>query len=167
MSHESPVGESREWYTPPHLFDALDMLFDLDPASPGESIVPWVPAIAHFTRSQDGLKQPWEGRVWLNPPYGPVGKRFVDRMIVHANGIMLLPVRTETRIFQRAMASADDFCFLRDRLHFIRADGFQGRAGFASALFAWGEASSAALAHANLGWMTPAARMSSTETQAA
>ncbi len=154
MSHELPVGESREWYTPPHLFDALGIRFDLDPASPGMEVVPWVPAARHLTRSDDGLKQPWHGRVWLNPPYGPVGKRFVDRMIVHADGIMLLPVRTETRIFQRAMASADDFTFLRDRLHFIRGDGFQGRAGFASALFAWGPEASSALLRANLGWTT-------------
>lgn len=139
MSHEQAVGESREWYTPPHLFETLGVRFDLDPASPGPDVVPWIPADRHFTRSDDGLRQPWAGRVWLNPPYGPQGVRFIQRMIFHGNGLMLLPARTETRIFQRAMAGADGMVFLRDRLHFIRADGFQGRAGFASAVFAFGE----------------------------
>lgn len=152
MSHEAPVGESREWYTPPELFVALRLRFDLDPASPGPAVVPWVPADRHLTRSDDGLRQAWTGRVWLNPPYGQNGTRFVDRMLIHANGLMLLPARTETRIFQRAMASADTFCLLRDRLHFIRADGFRGRAGFASALFAWGFDPVMALRDADLGW---------------
>ena len=139
MSHERPVGETREWYTPPSFFDRLRATFDLDPASPGADIVPWVPAERHYTRSDDGLRLPWHGRVWLNPPYGPQGVRFIERMLVHRNGLMLLPARTETRIFQRAMAEADAVCFLRDRLHFIRADGYQGRAAFASALFAFGD----------------------------
>jgi hypothetical protein len=25
---------------------------------------------AYFTRKEDGLRQPWTGRVWCNPPYG-------------------------------------------------------------------------------------------------
>lgn len=136
--HERAVGATVEWYTPPTLFDRLGLEFDLDPASPGASVVPWVPASRHFTREDDGLAQPWKGRVWLNPPYGPAGVRFIDRMIEHANGLMLLPARTETAAFQRAAQAADVICFLRDRLHFIRDDGFQARSSFGSALLAWG-----------------------------
>lgn len=32
--HETPVGATVEWYTPPALFDTLGLTFDLDPASP-------------------------------------------------------------------------------------------------------------------------------------
>ena len=31
--HERPVGATVEWYTPPELFDALGLTFDLDPAA--------------------------------------------------------------------------------------------------------------------------------------
>lgn len=45
-------GNSVEWYTPPEIFDALGLRFDLDPAAPPGG-VPWVPATRHL--SKDGL----------------------------------------------------------------------------------------------------------------
>lgn len=155
MSHESPVGASVEWYTPPELFQRLGIethWFDLDPASPASGPVSWIPAKRFYSSEQDGLKQPWEGRVWLNPPYGPTGVNFIKKMAYYRHGMMLIPARTETRIFQWVAEKADVVTFLRDRLHFIREDGFQGRAGFASALFAWGDDCTDALLAANLGW---------------
>lgn len=147
--HEAPVGATVEWYTPPSLFRDLGMAFDLDPASPGADVVPWVPARHHYTAKDNGLIQPWYGRVWLNPPYGQPGVAFIQRMIEHGNGVMLLPARTETRIFQQSAESATAVCFLRERLHFIRADGRQSRASFASVLFAYGPN-----ALPDLGWRT-------------
>ena len=114
--HERPVGATVEWYTPPALFDALGMTFDLDPASPGVGVVPWIPTLAHYTPEDDGLALPWHGRVWLNPPYGPAGVAFVDRMIAHGDGMLLLPARTETAVFQRAAMAANGVSFLRERL---------------------------------------------------
>lgn len=137
-AHERPVGATVEWYTPPELFDRLGLEFDLDPASPGADVVPWVPAARHITRAEDGLSQPWSGRVWLNPPYGPAGVAFIDRWIAHGNGVLLLPARTETAAFQRAALAADTVVFLRDRLHFIRQDGFQARSSFGSVILASG-----------------------------
>ncbi len=136
--HEAPVGATTEWYTPPEFFDRLRLTFDLDPASPGADVVPWLPADRHYTRADDGLTKPWAGRVWLNPPYGPEAGPFIDRMLNHGYGLLLIPARTETGNFQRAARSASAVCFLRDRLHFIRDDGTQGRAAFASALLAFG-----------------------------
>lgn len=149
--HERPVGATVEWYTPPSLFTALDLTFDLDPAA--SLLASWVPARQIIVKADDGLRGPWNGRVWLNPPYGPAGVRFVDRMIEHGNGMLLLPARTETRVFQRAAMAADTVCFLRDRLHFIRADGLQARSSFASVLMAFGTACSGALYDADLGWI--------------
>lgn len=39
--HENCIGESDDWYTPPSIFEALGLTFDLDPCSPGEGH--WVP----------------------------------------------------------------------------------------------------------------------------
>ena len=37
---------SEEWYTPSIIFEALACRFDLDVASPGGDVVPWIPPIA-------------------------------------------------------------------------------------------------------------------------
>lgn len=150
--HERPVGASVEWYTPPDLFVALGIRFDLDPASPEEGPVPWVPARRFIAPSEDGLEQPWRGNVWLNPPYGPVGQRFIARMVEHGDGVLLVAARTETRAFQAAAEASDAVVFLRDRLHFIRPDGSSGRSSFASALLAFGSRNAQRVRGADLGW---------------
>jgi ParB family transcriptional regulator, chromosome partitioning protein len=54
---------------------------DLDPAScPAANET--VKATAYYTIVDDGMTQPWFGRVWMNPPYGtlrPSAKDFVGR----------------------------------------------------------------------------------------
>jgi len=151
--HESPVGGSVDWWTPPGLFDRLALRFAIDVAAPRGG-VPWVPADRHFDIDADGLAQPWYGTVWCNPPYGPKAPAFVGRMVRHGNGLLLIAARTETRTFQHAAEWAWSVCFLRERLHFIRPDGFQGRSAFASALFAFGRVADDALWAADLGWTT-------------
>ena len=54
-----------EWLTPPELVSALGK-FDLDPCSPINR--PWDTAKKHYTILDDGLTQPWDGKVWCNPP---------------------------------------------------------------------------------------------------
>lgn len=148
--HEQPVSETVEWYTPRSLFDALGVRFDLDVAAPRGG-VPWVPADRYLTIDDNALMAPWTGRVWLNPPYGPIATKFLHRMSEHGNGIALVASRTETRAWQRTALSADLTCFLRDRLYFVRADGFTGRSSHASTLFAWGADCVGALARSGLG----------------
>ena len=154
--HEPPVAASVDWFTPPALFDALGLTFDLDPAAP-DVLPSWIPAARHY--SFGGQSRPWEGRVWLNPPYGASLPAFVDRMCQHGDGMMLVPSRTETRWWQQAAESAEAMCHLRDRLHFIRPDGYQARASFASTLFAWGDTCAHALLTAYLGWQVDQRRV--------
>lgn len=85
---EQSAKTSDDYLTPRWVFDALGLEFDLDVAAP-----PWdthVPAARKFTKADDGLGQPWKGRVWMNPPYSRTTP-WVDRFIAHANGIALLP----------------------------------------------------------------------------
>lgn len=83
-------AESDERYTPRAVFDAMAAVFDLDPAAPPGG-VPWIPARAHYSRTDDGLAQPWHGLVWLNPPFSdpaPWARRWLD----HGAGVMLFPL---------------------------------------------------------------------------
>ena len=87
-----PVTEGKtsdECYTPKSLFDQLDIEFDLDPASCPRELSS-VPARRIYTIEDDGLALPWEGRVWMNPPYSKPAP-WVHRFIEHGHGIALLP----------------------------------------------------------------------------
>lgn len=154
--HEAPWGETREWYTPPEVFDRLGLRFDLDVASPMAGPVSWVPADRFLSPRENGLMSEWTGRVWCNPPYGPPGVAFVQRMVSHGNGVLLVPARTETRWFQHGADNADAVAFLRDRLHFIREDGTQARAPFGSVLMGFGAECRAAVLRAAVGWTVAA-----------
>lgn len=158
MIHERAVGGSVDWYTPASLFAALgDPIFDLDPCAgrDGEEtdLRSRVPARRLWTAMLDGLSKPWEDHVWLNPPYGPAAAAFVDRMIDHGDGLLLLPSRTETAVYQRAISAADVTCFLRERLWFVRGDGVTGRSSFGSTLFAFGSWAAEILRAADLGFL--------------
>ena len=48
--HEPCIGETSEWYTPPEIFKALRLTFDLDPCSPGPGH--WVPAKQFYTKER-------------------------------------------------------------------------------------------------------------------
>jgi hypothetical protein len=158
--HEAPVGATVEWYTPRSLFDALGAEFDLDPAAGRTNderrARSAVPAGTFYSADLDGLAELWFGHVWLNPPYGPAGVAFIRRMITHGDGLMLLPSRTETAAYQRALDAADTVCLLRDRLWFVRNDGVTGRSSFGSTLFAFGEWAVGILRAADLGWTVAA-----------
>jgi hypothetical protein len=148
-------SKSVEWYTPPELFEALGVRFDLDPAAPVGG-VPWVPADRHYSREDDGLTQPWSGRVWLNPPYGLGIGRWMGRLAEHGDGLALVFARTDMLWFQRAMNEATAVCFIKDRLNFIPGEGQQREPRPASApsvLLAYGVSCALTLAESGIGQM--------------
>jgi len=154
FTHESACNESKEWYTPPEIFNALDTKFDMDPASPGEKLVPWVPARKHLTVLDDGLASKWHGRVWLNPPYGADTPKWLHRLCQHGNGIALVFSRTDTAWFHEYATKADAVCFLRSRIRFVKATGqLGGSPGSGSILLAYGKECAQILSKCNLGWV--------------
>jgi len=144
--HQSAAMLKDEWLTPPEIIKALGE-FDLDPCSPGERR-PWDTARLHYDRNVNGLRQPWSGRVWLNPPYGREAGEWLARLADHGNGIALVFARTETEMFFRYVwGRADAVLFLRGRLHFHHVDGTRAaaNAGAPSCLVAFGRENATAL----------------------
>lgn len=127
-----------EWLTPPAIIKALGS-FDLDPCAPVTR--PWNTAANHYTVEDDGLKQPWFGRVFCNPPYGNTAGKFLAKCADHGNAIGLVFARLETNwFFQNVWDRADAIFFIKGRLSFHHVTGEKGGpAGCGSVLLAYGQ----------------------------
>lgn len=152
-SWEEASGKSDEWYTPRWIFDALACRFDLDVAAPQVGPL-HVPAARWYW--QDSLSLPWEGFVWMNPPFG--GRNGLEPWLVkffeHGNGIALTPDRTSAKWFQKWASHAAVIRFL-PKVKFIRPDGTVGNhPSCGTALWAVGERATQVLRAAGaLGWL--------------
>jgi hypothetical protein len=145
-------ASATEWYTPPELFEAMEVRFDLDVASPGANIVPWIPVDRHWTKREDGLKQDWdpEDFVWMNCPYGRRNgcEEWVAKFVEHGNGVAILPDFTSTEWWHTANRDANAILFVRPKVNFLpkREDGRTNSLG--STLVAMGERGVQALRNA-------------------
>ena len=139
-SHQSSRRASDEWLTPRHVLDALGP-FDLDPCASIDH-PDWARTPARFTELEDGLSQPWHGRVWLNPPYADAAP-WMAKMARHGRGIALLFARCDTRMwFETIWPNATGFLFLAGRLTFVRASDMSRpghNSGGPSVLVAYGD----------------------------
>jgi len=150
-SHQSARMKNDEWLTPPEIVRACGE-FDLDPCAP--VVRPWDTARHHFTVHDDGLAQPWHGRVWCNPPFGREAIKWLRRMVEHGNGIALIPARTETVMFYETVwGAADAVQFIQGRPHFHYVDGRRAAAnsGAPICLVAYGSDNVDALRASGLG----------------
>lgn len=95
---ERSSNSTDEWYTPKEIIDALGE-FDLDPCAP---VAPFYKtASVMYNKNDDGLKQEWKGRVWLNPPYSrPLIECFVKRMAEHGTALLYFSIAVIQRCFR-------------------------------------------------------------------
>lgn len=155
MEHEPSIGLSDEWYTPAHILFGLGETFDLDPCHPGHHVKACtVRAYRIYTKADDGLLQPWEGFVFMNPPFGgrnghvPWLKRFID----HGDGIAIVRAYTSAGWFHDWAAKADIMLFPRGKTRFVRPDGSIGdQPGGGSVLLGMGDRAIAAIHNCELG----------------
>lgn len=124
LNFNTNTANNDEWLTPPDLLRIFGP-FDLDPCAPVTR--PWPMAKKHYTRDENGLELPWEGRVWLNPPYGRHTFEWIERLAEHRNGLALIFARTETIGFhEQVWNKADAIFFFRGRLCFHYVTGEKG-----------------------------------------
>jgi phage N-6-adenine-methyltransferase len=125
---------SCEWATPQDFFDELNAryAFTLDPcATPENAKCP-----NFYTKEQDGLRQPWTGRVWMNPPYGRTIGQWIRKAWESVQQgeaelvVCLVPSRTDTAWWHDYCESAE-VTHLHGRLRF---GGAKNSAPFPSAV---------------------------------
>lgn len=104
----------------------------------------------------NGLSMPWQGLVWLNPPYGPpkIIEPWMQRMAEHRDGIACIFARTETRCwFQYVWPIATAVLFVKGRPHFHRpvtGERAKANSGAPVALIAYGIEAECRLANSGI-----------------
>jgi len=121
----SRIQTGDDWYTPPEYLTcirrALGGVIDLDPASHVMANQK-VGALRFYTRDQNGLSQPWAGRVYLNPPFSEWAA-FVPKVLDEADRldaiVMLGATRTlSAQYFQPLLRRVDAFAIIGGRRAF-------------------------------------------------
>lgn len=150
MNYTDTATRSDEWYTPLPLIKSLGK-FDLDPCAAPCRLLPNVKN--HYTKEDNGLRLPWKGRVWLNPPYSrDIIKYFMRKMSKHNNGIAFIFARTDTKFYQRwVLETCASILFIKGRIKFFNYEGEAAyNAGAPSCLVAYGENNVEALEYSGI-----------------
>jgi len=130
------TGED-ECPTPQYVFDYLDheFHFDLDVCATHYN----AKCKEYYTKEDDGLKQPWFGTVFMNPPYGRTIDKWVAKAVEYAkNGgvtVAVLPSRTDNRWWQTFVMQSTEIRFVQGRFNF---DGYNSCAPFPTAIAIFG-----------------------------
>lgn len=134
LTHDNP-----DWYTPTVVVELARTLLkriDLDPATDAEANLV-IKATTIYTVAEDGLRQPWTGRVFLNPPGGEhrlwwqkLVTEFAAQHVTEAVwvGYSLEQLQTlQRRTPAMNPLTAAGFCVPRARLHFVENAAMRAR----------------------------------------
>jgi ParB family chromosome partitioning protein len=146
-NHRAQGTGQNEWYTPEEELETVRAVLgkiELDPASSAEA-QKRVKAARYFTAEEDGLNQPWRGKVFLNPPYSqPAIAQFSEKLVAEVSSgavseaIALTHNYTDTAWFHTLASSADAICFTRGRVAFVNAEGVKAAPTQGQAFFYFG-----------------------------
>lgn len=112
---QNHTGKTNSWLTPLWLVNELGE-FDLDPCG----FKSHKTARMIYQLPVNGLESTWDGRIWLNPPYGKEQQKWLERMQDHKSGIALIFARLETKWIQPFLTNG--FFQIEGRLSFLKED---------------------------------------------
>jgi len=121
---------NEESYTPvKYIEKAREVMgsINIDPAS-NKFAQETVQADIYYTKEEDGLNKPWQGNIFLNPPYssGVIDKfieKLLDEIDDNKQAILLTNNNTDTKWFASAATACKCLCFTRGRINFYQSDG--------------------------------------------
>ncbi len=118
--------------TPKYIFDALGP-FDLDPCAGKLTKIGaqnwWI------GRGENGLQNFWEGFVWCNPPFSQK-ELWIEQMIKHGNGILILPERGSAPWFGPLALACGNYFVMGKKIDFM---GGSTTNNIGSVLFPFGQ----------------------------
>lgn len=130
--HVARATGVNEWYTPgEYVMAGRNVMggIDCDPAS-SEVANKTVGADVFYSVEDDGLKNKWGSRVWMNPPYSQPQIAQFSRALVEKvssgeveQACVLVNNATETEWFQNILSCCSAVCFLRGRVRFLDTSG--------------------------------------------
>ena len=120
-----PAAANEHWNTSQRdvelVLETFEGRIDTDPCSNAGSLVP---AKHRYTVEDNGLAQPWYGRVYVNPPYGRQSIWWVLTALLElrlkraTEVIFLVPARVDTRWWEAGAMQARSICVPRGRRTF-------------------------------------------------
>lgn len=140
--HSIPTTASTgcvDYYTPLQYVESARRVMkgiDLDPAS-NDELNKTIRAAIHYTIDDDGLKQEWHGRVFLNPPWSGQADKFVNLLLSSyrrrtvEQAILLLPSAYVDRKYMRTFLDCFPVCLTDHRIKY----GGAGKNGTGSDAF--------------------------------
>ena len=139
--YRSDGHDRQRMLTPGYVLEPIRALLggiELDPCTEPDNPTR---AAYFYAPPNDGAQLPWNAkRIFVNPPYGEVRRRWVLRCIQEAHSkqiVLLIPAATETDTFQAALEFCSTVLFVRARLMFaaVRKNGRHEAASHGSAIF--------------------------------
>ncbi len=130
------LNTSDDFLTPPDLVKAMGE-FDLDPCASHRQQT-------HLARWQyrfpedNGLLLPWSGSVFVNPPFSEL-RTWVERFVLHANGVLLAPARVEVSWFWDLWRYSDAIFFTKGPVKYLCPEGKAPPRFFGGAFCAMGQ----------------------------
>ena len=133
------VVDPDTWLTPRYILSEIGT-FDLDPCA-AESNPFWTGTTAVMTKAEDGLRQIWHGRVFMNPPFSNTVP-WLEKHAEHGLGISLVPATLESGVWRKTVwPKAKCILLLAGRVRFCNPDGSNttGRPLRPVSLIAWSD----------------------------
>lgn len=137
-------SETNEWYSPPWVIElAREVMgdIDLDPASCDQA-QQVVKAAKFYTKDDNGLRWPWLGKTWLNPPYGGDQIPWINKLVYDyqrgrvPEAILLVASRLGYDWYEETWDKASSICLAQKRIAFIKSeDGSCSEAAKAGSTF--------------------------------